>query len=957
MAYPVTGGSGAAFRFGLLGPLLVTDATGQVMELPAAKQRAILAALILSANTEVSADKLAGILWDASPPPTAATAVRNYVMRLRRRMGSAGSRLVTGPAGYKVELRDPAEVDVAEVDGLRRDARAAAQAGRWAETSELLSAALGLWRGDPLADVPSPAFTQQVAHLVELRLQITEARIYADLRLARHDELVTELRQLAGEHPLRERLRVQLMLAFYRCGRQAGALEVYRNTRATLMDELGVEPASELQEMHQRILAGDSRLLITEPSLEAGRVSAAPRTGEHERVVPRQLPAGTRHFTGRVPELRTLDALMGEAAATAGTVVISAIGGMAGVGKTALALRWTHQMASQFPDGQLYVNLRGFSPTGRVAPPAEAIRGFLGALGVAAELIPPDLDAQAALYRSLLEGKRMLVLLDNARDSEQVRPLLPGSPGCLVLVTSRTQLAGLVTTEGAHPLTLDVLTEVEARELLALQLGPDRLGAEPQALTALIGLCAGLPLALAIVAARAAARPRFRLEALVEELRDARCRLDALETGDASASVRAVFSWSLASVPTPAARMFGLLGLHPGPDITTPAAASLAGLSLRQARSALSQLAEAHLITEHVPGRFSLHDLLRTYAAEQADVDGPAGEAIGRVLDHYLHTANAAALLLNPSREPLTLCPPGPGVTPEHLADHRQALTWFESEDQVLTSAVTLAAQRGLDVYAWQLPWTMASFLEANFVGWPGHWHKWAVLQRAALTAATRLGHPAGQAAMHRLLAHSCAKLADYDQAHAHLLDCISFYQQLGDQIGLGHVYQTFWWLVAQQGRHAEALGYAEQALVLFQAVGHEPGQAEALNNVGCSHARLGNHGQAQVACQQSLSLYRGLGDRPGEGGSWDSLGYAEHQLGNLAGAADCYGRALSIFRELGNRSYQAYILTHLGDTHHAAGEEYKAQVAWRQALAIFDELDHPDAQQLRVKLRAGHAR
>ena len=951
MDYLTEGRPGVTFRFGLLGSLLVADATGQVAALPAAKQRVILAALLLSANTEVSTDRLTEILWELSPPPSAATAVRNYVMRLRRQMGSAGSRIVTRPAGYTIQVHGAGELDVAEVDKLRRDARATAQAGRWPEASELFSAALSLWRGDPLADVPSPAFIQQVAHLTELRLQLTEFRIDAELRLARHDELVAELRQLAAEYPLREHLRAQLMLTFYRCGRQAEALEVYRDTRATLRDELGVEPASELTEMHRRILAGDPGLLVSESPDRAHPVPVAAGRGEQGRVVPRQLPVGTRHFTGRVAELSALDTLVNEAAGTAGTVVISAIGGTAGVGKTALALRWAHQVAGQFPDGQLYVNLRGFGPAGRPVSAAVAIRGFLDGLGVAAEQIPADLDAQAALYRSLLSGKRVLVLLDNARDSEQVRPLLPGSPSCLVVVTSRRQLTGLATAEGAHLLTLDVLSDVEAHELLSLRLGADRLGAEPKAAAALIELCARLPLALAIAGARVSGRPRFGLGALVEELQDAQRRLDALDAGDTSASLRAVFSWSLASLPAPAARMFGLLGLHPGPDITTPASASLAGVSLPQARSALNQLAEAHLITEHAPGRFSLHDLLRAYAVEQA---GPAGhgtapdEAVGRALDHYLHTAYAAALLLNPSREPLTLHKPRPGVIPEHLADHLQAMTWFEAEHHVVTSAIILATQRGLDAYGWQLPWTMANFLD-----WRGHWHEWAAVQHAALAAAVRLGDTAGQAAVHRLLAHSCAKLADYDQARAHLTECLRLNHELGDQAGAAHVHQTFSWLSAQQGQNADALSHAERALALFQATGNQAGQAEALNNVGCSYARLGDYQQAQTSCQQALRLYSQLDDRPGEASSWDSLGYAEHQLGNFTNAAECYGRALRIFCELGNRYYQADTLTHLGDTHCAAGEENRALDAWRQAVTILDELHHPDAARLRVKLCA----
>jgi hypothetical protein len=466
-------------------------------------------------------------------------------------------------------------------------------------------------------------------------------------------------------------------------------------------------------------------------------------------VVPRQLPAAVPHFTGRAGELAALSRLLeppaGASEASGGAVVISAIGGTAGIGKTALAVHWAHRVARRFPDGQLHVNLRGFDPSGSPVEPGEAVRGFLDALGIAAERIPATPEAQAALLRSLLTDRQMLIVLDNARDAQQVRPLLPGSPGCLVLVTSRNQLTGLAVAEGARLLMLDVLPDTEARELLARRLGARRASAEPGAVAELAGLCARLPLALSVVAARAGARPGFSLAALAAELRDARGRLDVLDTGEAATSVRAVFSWSYASLSARAARMFRLLGLHPGPDLTVPAAASLAGVPVQQARDTLAELTGAHLLAEHLPGRLACHDLLRVYAAERAHADESEAErhsAVGRMLDHYLYTAYAASIALYPARDPIALCARQPAAEPEHIDGNDDALAWLVAEHRVLVMVIAQAARDGFDAYAQALPETLATFLDRH-----GHWHDCITSQRIALAAAERMGTSPGSPA------------------------------------------------------------------------------------------------------------------------------------------------------------------------------------------------------------------
>jgi tetratricopeptide (TPR) repeat protein len=395
--------------------------------------------------------------------------------------------------------------------------------------------------------------------------------------------------------------------------------------------------------------------------------------------------------------------------------------------------------------------------------------------------------------------------------------------------------------------------------------------------------------------------------------------------------------------------MFRLLGLHPGPDITVPAAASLAALAEADARRLLHELARAHLIAEHVPGRYAFHDLLHAYAAEQArhtDSDADRHEATGRVLDHYLHTAARAAHLLNPAMEPVVLAPPGPGAAPEQPADHRQAMTWFEAEHQVLLGALALAGESGFDSYAWQLPWAMANFLQTC-----GHWQEWAAVQRAALSAATRLGDTAGQAISGRVLANACSDLGDHDQARGHYASSLTLYQRLGNRLGQARIQHSLGVLAGRQGRYSDALGHAEQALHLYQAIGHKMNEADALNAVGWCHGLLGDYPQARAFCRQALRLCAETGSRRLEGDAWDSLGYAEHHLGNLTEAATCYQRALSLYREVGDRFNEAVTLTHLGDTYHAAGKPAQTREAWQQALSILEDIQHPDADKFRAKL------
>ena len=588
-------------------------------------------------------------------------------------------------------------------------------------------------------------------------------------------------------------------------------------------------------------------------------------------VVPRQLPARVRQFAGRRSELAALTGLLDRAGTGApAALVISAIGGTAGVGKTALAVHWAHQVAGRFRDGQLYVNLRGFAPSGPPMSPAEAIRGFLDAMGVPAERIPVGVDAQAGLYRSLLAGKQMLVVLDNARDTGQVRPLLPGSPGCLVVITSRSQLPGLVAAEGAQPVALDVLPEAEARELLARRLGTERVAAELDAVADLISLCGQLPLALAITAARAAAHPSFSLAGLAAELRDATARLDMLTAEDPTTSLAAVFSWSYDRLPGPAARMFRLLGLHPGADVPAPAAASMIDVPIAQARDLLGELARASLLAEHVPGRYDFHDLMRVYAVQQAEAHESAQtrrHALTRLFDYYLAATDAAMSTLAPGdrhRWPKVsmpeTCPPRGTL--------QAARTWLDTERGTLVAIARYAADHG----------------------WPGH------TTRLAVILFRYLGHGAYYS---DILAINAAAL------HAA--------QLIGDRAAQADALRSRCGVDYWQGRYESAGEQLCKALAIYRELGDRYGQARTLNNLGLVLWRQGSYQQAISHHQQALALSLQAADKFGQALASDGLCLALCQQGHYQQAADHAQRALTIYSELDDPSAQARALHNLG--------------------------------------------
>jgi transcriptional regulator with XRE-family HTH domain/tetratricopeptide (TPR) repeat protein len=666
--------------------------------------------------------------------------------------------------------------------------------------------------------------------------------------------------------------------------------------------------------------------------------------------VPRQLPAAVPDFVGRLPELVELSAPLGRTGQAAGTVVVTAVGGIAGVGKTALAVRWAHQVADQFPDGQLYVNLRGFGPGGPPLPPAAVIRDFLDALGVPAGRIPVRPQAQAGLYRSLMAGRRMLVVLDNARDSEQVAGLLPGSSGCLALVTSRAPLTGLAA-EGARLVALDVLSGDEARELLELRLGAARVAAEPEAVAQIVALTGRLPLALSIVAARAAGHPGYRLAALAGELADARGRLDALGGGEVSADVRAAFSWSFDQLPAASAEMFGWLGVHPGPEVSVAAAASLAAVSWGQARRALGELTAAGLLSEPQAGRYACHDLVRAYAAEQgAARPGGARDMLAatrRMLDHYLHTALTARQHINQLTFPLALADAQPGVRPEPIASHAEAMDWFTAECPVLLALLSVAVRTGLDVYAQQLPLAISFYLQIT-----GRWQEWIETLQVSLAAAERRGDVDAQGWVHRFIGVAFTQLGRLDEAPAHLHDALRMFVLAGDHLGQGSAHTALAGHFVEQRQFTEAAGHARLGLDAYLRAGDRNGQAMTLNVLAMALSELDDDDQALACGLRALGLCVETGNRVLAANVKDTIGLVHQHRGEQAKAIAWYEQSVAECRELGDRWGEAEALMHLGDAWREAGDAGRARQAWQQSLTVFDELSHPGAADVRTRLQ-----
>jgi DNA-binding SARP family transcriptional activator/uncharacterized protein HemY len=953
--------------FGVLGPLLVRDGD-TVIAVPARRQRVLLAALLMRAGTVVPADALAEVIWDEAPPSGAVATLRSHVMRLRRLLGPvAGARVVTRYPGYLIEASD-AELDVLRFRGLYREGGAAVRAGDWPRAWEMLAEALGLWRGEPLADIPSDLLRRdQVPELEELRLQAAEWRMDAGLQLGRHAELAPELRSLTGQYPLRERFAVQLMLALVQGGRQAEALEAYQRARSVLVEELGTEPGTELRELHQRVLAADSALAVrlAQPAEGAGRAAR-----------PRELPAPVAHFTGRAGELAALTALLDRSAGPGpSAVVISVIGGTAGVGKTALVVRWAHHVADRFPDGQLYVNLRGYD-SGAPVTAADALAGFLRALGVRGQDIPAEEAERAARYRSLLTGTRMLVVLDNAATVEQVRPLLPGTASCVAVVTSRDSLAGLVARDGATRLDLDLLPRAEAVSLLRALIGA-RADADPAAAAVLADQCSRLPLALRVAAELAASRPAVPLAELTAELSDQQKRLDLLDAGgDPGTAVRAVFSWSYRHLDAGAARAFRLASLHPGSDFELYAAAALTGTGPDQARQVLDKLDRAHLIQRTTPDRCGLHDLLRAYARELAgtrDSEEERREALTGLFDYYLHTAAIAMDTLYPAerhRRPHVpaLAAPIPPVT-----GPAAARAWLNAERASLVAVTVHAAGHGWPGHATRLSEILFRYLDSGC-----YRPEAIIIHTQARAAARKAGDSAAEAAALNALGTVDQRQGSYRQAADRLEQALALFRRAGDRIGEARALDNLGGSYTAQGHYSQAVSLREEAVSVFRQIGDRIGEARALGNLaatedeqgryqeaarhqqecltiaremgladieraalvnlGSIRMKQGHYQQATRHLRQALALCREHGDRRFAGAALTTLGEVCLRQGNPREATGFHHEALELFREIGDRPGEAYALNGLGEALLAIGEFREARAQHSTALGLADQ-------------------
>jgi DNA-binding SARP family transcriptional activator/Tfp pilus assembly protein PilF len=921
-------------EFGLLGPLLV-DRGGDRVPIPAGRQRALLAVLLLNAGQLVSAGDLIEALWGLDPPTSARASLQNYVRRLRKALGDGDhSRIRTQPRGYLISA-DASELDVARFEVLLRAARAAAKGGSWDQASAAAHEAMSLWRGEPLADVESEMLAlREVPRLSEMRLQALEVGLEADLHLGRHADVILELRRLAGAYPLREHLHALLMLALYQCGRQAEALAVYRDARKVLVNELGTEPGAELHQLHQRMLNAEPIVAVAE---------SAPQAGHPVRVVPRELPSAVRYFTGRERELSLLTTLLERGIDEApGTVVISAIGGTAGVGKTALAVYWAHQAAERFPDGQLYVNLRGYDP--RLPMQAsDALAGFLRTLGVPTREIPADADERAAYYRSVLAGRQMLVVLDNARSEEQVRPLLPATVGCVALVTSRDSLAGLVAREGACRIELDLLPLKDATGLLRALIS-EQAAADPAATQAMAAQCSRLPLALRVAAERAAARPGASLADLVAELADERRRLDMLDTGrDPRTAVRTVFSWSYRHLDPGAAHAFRLISLHPGSDLDCYAAAALTGTTVTQARHLLEQLARAYLIQPSGPARYGLHDLLRAYARELCadhDAEDERRAALTRLFDYYLHTAAVAVDTLYPADQHRRPRIPRPATPVPPVTSLAAAQAWLDAELANLAAVAAHTASYGWPRHTTRLGISLFRYLDTG-----GHIAEALAIHACARAAARHLGDSAAEAEALISLGTVELRQGQYQKTVGLLRRALALCRATGDRSGEARALHNLGVIALQHGRWTQANGHFERAVALYREVGDRYGEARALGNLDIVAIQQGRYQQAAEHTRQALALSRETGDRSGEAYGLNNLGIIEQRQGCYESATGYHRQALTLFRETGDRSGEAYALADLGDVDMRQGRYQQAVTHHRRSLELFRETGDPAGQ------------
>jgi DNA-binding SARP family transcriptional activator/tetratricopeptide (TPR) repeat protein len=871
----------------------------------APKMRALAATLLAEPGRVVPTGQLIDELWGDEPAPAARRLVAGYVFRLRQLIDDpSGQVLITQAPGYRLAV-DPAQVDASRFEELLSAGRRVL-ADNADQAAGFLREALSLWRGPALADVPrGAAVAAEASRLEELRLSATELLIEADLRCGRADEHIPELRQLTATQPLQERFWQQLMRALASCDRRAEALEAYAHARRVLADQLGTDPGPGLQQLHRRLLAGQAPVSpLHEPS------------GDALPAAPRQLPGEVRHFTGRESELEMLAGFL-EESGSGRAIVISAIAGTAGVGKTALAVHWGHRVISHFPDGQLYVNLRGYD-VGPPVSPGDVLAFFLRTLGVAGSDIPASTDERAARYRSLLAGRRMLVLLDNAESAEQVRPLLPAAASCLILVTSRGSLAGLVARDGAQRLELDLLPLGESVALLQALIG-ERAVADPEATRALAERCARLPLALRIAAERAGARPGTTLASLVAELADEQRRLDVLDTdGDPRTAVRAVFSWSYRQLTQASARAFRLAGLHPGPDLDSHTAAALIGTPVSDADDLLQSLARAHLLQPAQPCRYGMHDLLRAYARELAagqDRDDDCAPALTRLFDYYLFTsADAMDVLFPARRRPLPQTDsPTSAVMP--IDSDTAARLWLDTERPCLVSATRYAAEHGWPGHAVQLAETLFRYLDSG-----AHYGDAITIHSHARDAAQLTGDRAAQAHALKHLGLTQARQSHYEQARRHLHQSLTLFRDVADVPAEASVFANLGQVGFEEGDYQQAAGHLRRALALYQESGDRNGEARGLANLGLIGIRQGDYERATDDLHRALALFAECGDRRDEALTLANLGEVDLRQGRYEQAIDRLQRSLDVCRQVGDRQVEADALNGLGEAFLAAG-------------------------------------
>lgn len=903
------GGMAELFDYRILGPLDVRYG-GNSLSVTAPRERDLLALLLLRADKAVSAEELIDGLWGSDPPVTARTTLHNYLKRLRRGLSERSgvpAAITTTPGGYVLELGEAA-LDLREFERLTRDAGDARARGEHVVASARLKAALALWRGDALADSRAEHLVQvEAPRLNEARLSVFEQWIDAELRLSRHREVVSDIQAQLARHPLSESLHARLLVALFRAGRRGDALAAYQRARTWLVRDLGLEPGPELAGVHQQVLADDVVLLNPQVAV-AARVEAPFGPTALTRApagLPAQLPPSTAAFTGRQAELRRLDAAVpGDRAMTGGSVGIGLITGQAGVGKTTLAVHWGHRGRDRFPDGQLYANLRGYD-TERPARPIDVLGDFLSALGVAADQVPAEEERAAALYRSLCAGTRMLVVLDNARSAAQVRPLFPGSGGCLVLVTSRDTLGGLVARDGAVPIPLDVLEPDEAEQFLAKVVGEARVRAEPAAAAALTAACACLPLAIGITAAGLLVDPE---RTIADQLaRIGSDRLNALEvSGDEQSAVRGVLRTSYDALPPEAARMYRLLALMPGADIEVRAAAALAGVPKATAADLLGHLNRTHLVREHAPGRHTFHDLLRAYAAERlSEEEGEESEewraALERLHRWYIGSVDAATRWSFPEALRLSADVTGEGVG---FADVGGALTWLDAERANIVALVRQTAEHG----PWRVAWTLADCVRPYMMQ-RAHTADSLTVAASGLAAAEADGHPLGQAAAHRGLSSAYLNQSAYDQSRYHDLQALKIYRRSGVPKGqcaaLNSLALSSWY----SGHLADALRYGEQSVETCRAARFELGEAISVGNLGAILHEMGRLAEAEERLTEALALLGRTRHSILASVARRNLGVVLFERGRSAEAVEALDDAAGTQRSQGSQIDLAYTL------------------------------------------------